>query len=121
MRKEKKRAVVKVLLLFFLEEEEEEDAQKKEAKRHAFGEESSSLKTFIMCIHEERDARLMSLKSVLSTSSFTFPKYETLYTSLLGVLCSLGYHIERILKNFWSEEKERERERERPKPKNTFI
>ena len=47
MRKEKKRAVVKVLLLFFLEEEEEEDAQKKEAKRHAFGEESSSLKTFI--------------------------------------------------------------------------
>ena len=90
--KKKKRAVVKVLLLFFLEEEEQEDAQKKEAKRHAFGEESSSLKTFsFMCIHEERDARLMSLKSVLSTSSFTFPKYETLYPSLLlsGVLCSL--------------------------------
>ena len=62
------------------------------------------------------------MSRVLSTSSFTFPKYETLYTSLLGVLCSLGYHIERILKNFWSEEeKERERERERPKPKNTFI
>jgi hypothetical protein len=35
------------------------------------------------------------------------------YTSLLGVLCSLGYHIERILKNWSEEEKERERERER--------
>ena len=35
------------------------------------------------------------------------------YTSLLGVLCSLGYHIERILKNWSEEEKERERERDR--------
>ena len=43
------------------------------------------------------------------------------YTSLLGVLCSLGYHIERILKNWSEEEKEREKERERDRNPKTLL